>query len=282
MFHKSGFIITVLVLLAGCAEPQTELRPETLQVWYSSAKEDLDVVQVSPSGEIEGQIHIISSEKLDIKYTNDGSTWFRIIDVEEPVKGHYIVNFDADPVENSMSERMGILGITCAEKYFGRFVKIRQGYKEIFREGFDGSDEGVLALMPGQSYTTGFIDAGINKTFYDYVCFNAYAQCGTGVQKLSFTLNLEILGGAVEDDTWSEESSFEIDRGSSFDSRTFKYVLISNKGEKLSGDTRFRFTFSDDTNQDVKILIDNLTVCSVSAEEKIYNPDYIDEDEEDQ
>lgn len=279
-YCRLGFLITALALSVGCARPQTELRPETLQVWHSSTKEDLNVVQISPSGEAEGRIHIISSEELDIKYTNDGSEWFRISEIEEPVRGHYIVNFDADPVDNSMSERTGILGITCSEKYFGRFVTIRQGYKEIFRDDFDKTREGFLALEPGQSYTTGFIDAGINKTFYDYVCFNAYVQCGAGVQKLSFTLDLEILGGAVEDDTWSEDAAFEIDRGSSFDSRTFKYVLISNKGEKISGDTRFRFSFSEDTGSDVRLLIDNLTVCSVDAEETTDNPDDIEDDED--
>lgn len=266
------------LVCVSCSDKDSQLRSETLQVYTSDSSADLSEVLVAPGGEPDGVIHVLSSETLDFNYESQEDGWLSLEPAKEEEPGHYVIRYSAIPASNSLEERYGVLSITCAEKYLGRFVKLRQGYKLLYKDTFDNLADSCVTLNAGSSvYSTGYIDSDINKTYSDYVTFNAYAVRKSG-QSLSFPLRFTVLGGGVMDSTWATDEIVDVGIGTAPGKDNFHYLLISNKGKRMSGDTRFVFSYEEQDNVD--ICIDNLTVCAVSEDDTAYDPDQDPEEED--
>ena len=253
------------------------LRKETLRVYSQNSSEDINLLQIPPEGEPDGILYIETSEELSIRFEPSETEWLNASSISQTAQGKWEVHYSADRLSTSFKERYAVLTIVAPDKYFGRFVKMRQGYEVIWEENFSSIMGGEYVLNQDRpSYNTGYIDAGINKTYNIYLTFNAYAVRTEG-QAFSFPLRLDILGGAVVDATWSESDSFEVPLGTESTEDNFFYVLINNKGQRISGNTRFEFTFPE---SGAEIHLDNVSVCVVGEDDRAYNPDEDPEEDE--
>ena len=277
-FYLLLFLSVPLPAFMSCSGSADDaLRKETLRVYSQNSSEDINLLQIPPEGEPDGILYIETSEELSIRFEPSETEWLNASSISQTAQGKWEVHYSADRLSTSFKERYAVLTIVAPDKYFGRFVKMRQGYEVIWEENFSSIMGGEYVLNQDRpSYNTGYIDAGINKTYNIYLTFNAYAVRTEG-QAFSFPLRLDILGGAVVDATWSESDSFEVPLGTESTEDNFFYVLINNKGQRISGNTRFEFTFPE---SGAEIHLDNVSVCVVGEDDRAYNPDEDPEEDE--
>lgn len=269
--------IMLLPFLQSCSKQKNESLPrkEQIKVYTVSPSSDIEILQVGLGGTAEGQIHVQSDLPVEVK--GQVGNWFKLVSVDDLGGGHTVINYTADPLKGTLEERIGTLNIVNQEHWFGRILRIRQGFTKIHEYDLSGLPDGHLTLTQDfNSYTLGFVDSGIHKCNTIYICFRAYAE---GTQATDVPVRLNILGGSVVDATWSDSEVLDIVKGSYFAPENLYYVMVSNKGKRLSTNTNFNLELQDPT-PGVAVHINNVVVCRIDADEIPDNPDQDPEEEE--
>lgn len=281
-------IVLACAAVASCKiqrSVDTPLRSEKISVYTSENPGVLlNNVQVPFTGVEAGEIHILSDKPLDMNYVVDPTLpeqeqkWFTIRNVEQIAPGHTVVTYDATSIieDNSLSRRSGLLSLTNAPAYLGKFLTIRQGYTVTYDAGFDAAALGSLSLSGNMVYTTPALN-NINLHYYDYISFNAYAQVPTGMDPVgqTFTIDVSIQGAPYFDATGQKSIRLNVPVSSNDAPENLHYLLITNHGERIGAGVKLSFTTNNPTG--VIVHFNNLRIYKVSEAEL---EDLVDDDEE--
>jgi len=257
-------------ILCSCNKNDVNLRPvrsEFIKVYEVSEKKTVDDnIQIPFEGVQDGKIHVLSNVELQWHYlVNQAGTdtdWFRIKSVEEVEPGHTVVTYDAESIlsHNSLVRRSGNLSFTCSSQSLGKFLYIRQGYDRKFIEEFSDEPGECLTITGNQVYTTEEYPS-FNTDFYDYISFNAWAETDNEFLSRNITLDVTVSGGKFYE-TGFTTYRVNVPLASGPDESNLRYLLLVGEGERMSANTKFSFSTSNDDQ--VYVHIDNFAAYKVS------------------
>lgn len=270
--HTITVITALAALAAACSDNDAPLRKEYIKVYTSSPDTLLDDIQIPFEGVSGGEIHILTNDDVTMRYMvnpalpAESRDWFTITSMETVAEGHVVIRYDAASIlgYNTLARRAGTLSVTDAQKWFGKFVGIRQGYVQVYEDNFDDRSGGDVSLTGLMTYSTSAIGA-VNTNYYDYVSFNAFAESSSDVTGQNLTLDVSVSGGAVFDAIGRSSIRLNVPLADSASADNFRYVLLSNGGERMSASTSLTFSCSNPSGETVHI--DNLAVYKVSEAE---------------
>jgi len=271
-------LILLVAFLAGapisCSKKDKEAPPsrsEFIKVYETSEDKAVDNIQVPFEGVKDGKIHILSNVPLQWKYMIDQSEpdqeWLKIKSVQETDPGHFVVSYDAASLLplNSLERRGGRLSFSCPEQYLGKFIPIRQGYSQQFIEDFSNHTDGFLTLTGKQTFTTREYPE-LNKDYFDYISFNAWAETDNEFRSKNITLDVSVSGGQFYD-TRLTTYRVNIPIGTGADQSNLKFFLLMGNGERMSAKTHFTFSVANDDR--VFVHVDNFAAYVVTEAEMI-------------
>lgn len=283
-------LASVPFILCSCKDKEKTdaLRSEYINVYETSAEKTVDAIQVPFDGVEDGKIHVLSDVDLQYEYkisqSADNPDWLVIKDVKEVEPGHYVVTYDAESLLplNSLERREGRLSFFCPSASLGKFIPIRQGYQLRFIEEFSDTDEFPdknLTISGKQTYTTGEYPV-LNKDFFDYISFNVWAEVDNEFLSKNITLDITISGGLFYD-TGFTTHRVNVPVGTAADRSNLRYLLLIGDGARMSAETKFTFSASNDNG--VTIHIDNFAAYVVTESELgiILEDDYFEDDGDD-
>lgn len=268
----SAFLVMLTVAIAASSCEQKGrvdiLRDDFISVYEQNPQKTVDNIQVPFDGVTDAKINVLSNLPLDWVYrvNNDQEdpAWLQIKEVKDLGDGHMEITYDAASILelNTLERRQGYLSFSSEYAFMGKFLTIRQGYVLQYEEDF-GSLGGTLSLSGKQTYTTEEL-AIINRDYYDYVSFNAYAEVNTEFLDNNITLDVTIHGGKFDgiDRTTYRVS---IPLGDKPEKENLHFMLLSNGGELMSSKTTL--TFSVENDEGVTVHVDNLHLYKVSEAE---------------
>ena len=263
--------LTAVGLISCTDEPVVEvLRDEYIVAYETSPDIAISEIQVPFEGASDAQIHVLSNLELDWRYQVDQTmadpAWLTIKSVEEIEKGHYLVTYDAKSLldRNTISRRESVLSFSNAEAFMGKFITFRQGYTEEYSESFDSVGDGYVSLTGKQTYTTETLHI-INKDYYNYVTFNAYAQRENEFSLENVTLKVTVSGGPIFRDINRTEYIVNVPVGTEPNAGNMNFLLMWNKGNVMGSKTTL--TFSVENEEGAVVFIDNLHIYKVSEAE---------------
>ncbi len=277
--------LAALALLISCKKSDDRpVRGDFIKVYETSADKTLDNIIVPFEGAQDAQIHVLSNVELQWKYlvdqTDTGTDWFTIKSVEETEPGHIVVTYDAESILdlNSLDRREGKLSFSCPEASFGKFLSVRQGYKQQFREEFSGEPDGHVTITGDDVFTTQEYSV-LAQDYYDYISFNVWAETDNEFLSKNITLDVTISGGQFFD---ISRTTYRINVpiGTEASVANLRYLLIKGNGQRMSHKTKFTFSTANDI--DVFVHIDNLAAYQVTAAdlgELFEDEDFIEEEE---
>lgn len=273
-----------LIVASSCAQkPRVEiLRDDFISVYEQNPERTVDNIQVPFDGAEDAKINVVSNRPLEWVYRvgNDQQdpAWFQIKEVKDMGDGHMEITYDAASILelNTLERRQGYLSFSNADAYLGKFLAIRQGYTLQYEEDF-GSLGGTLSLTGKQTYKTEELSI-INRDYYDYVSFNAYAEVNTEFLDHNITLDVTITGGKFESiDRTTYRLSIPV--GDKPQKENLHFMLLSNGGQLMSSKTTLTFSVAND--EGVTVHIDNLHLYKVSeAELHDFSDEEFDDSEE--
>lgn len=286
---KKSFIllgVTLSAVLCACnknGEPERPVRSEYIKVYESSPDKLVDDIQVPFEGAQDAQIHILSNVSLQWKYfVSQGAAypdWFKITRVEEAAPGHIVVTYDAESILplNSLESREGRLSFSCPAESLGKFLSVRQGFKRQFLDEFPDEPDQRVTITGKETFTTREYPE-VNKDYFDYISFNAWAETSNEFRSKNITLDITISGGLFFD-TGLTTFRVNVPLADAADKSNFHYLLVMGDGMRMSPNTRFTFSAANDDL--VYVHIDNLAAYQVSeADLGLYIDEDFDEDEE--
>ena len=251
------------------------LRDEFITV-YDEAKPDvsLDDVRIPFKGVTDGKLHVLTN--VDLKMTCSEQGWFVIKDVREVDEGHKVITYDAASMidENSLDSRSGNLSFSCPELYFGKFMKVSQGFDQVWEETFSDTDTGCLRLAGSFQWTTPELSQ-IASHYYDYVSFNAWAEASGDITGRNITMDVSISGGAVFSEINRTTYRINVPLGNGPEGSNLRWLMISSGGKIMNSQTTL--TFSVHNPSGVTVSMSNLRVYKVT--ESDYE-DYWEDEEE--
>ena len=273
-----------LIAASSCAQkPRVEiLRDDFISVYEQNPERTVDNIQVPFDGAEDAKINVVSNRPLEWVYRvgNDQQdpAWFQIKEVKDMGDGHMEITYDAASILelNTLERRQGYLSFSNQDAYLGKFLAIRQGYTLQYEEDF-GSLGGTLSLTGKQTYKTEELSI-INRDYYDYVSFNAYAEVNTEFLDHNITLDVTITGGKFESiDRTTYRLSIPV--GDKPQKENLHFMLLSNGGQLMSSKTTLTFSVAND--EGVTVHIDNLHLYKVSeAELHDFSDEEFDDSEE--
>lgn len=253
------------------------LRSEYITVYDESRPNVLlSDVQLPFKGIKDGKLHVLTNADIDMRYTDDGSGWFSIKNIQEVEPGHRVITYDAVSLidGNSLAQRTGYLSFTAPELYLGKFMKVRQGYDQAWEEDFSSFPAGCVSLSGSDEWSTPEI-AVVATHYYDYVSFNAWAEASGDMAGRNLTLDVSVAGGAVFEDINRTTFRINVPLGKGPESSNLRWLLLSNGGGRMSSATSLKFSVHNPSG--VSVCVGNLRVYKVS-EAEIEN--FWDDDEE--
>lgn len=263
-----------LAAVISCGKKEKETPPtrsEFITVYETSEAKAVDNIQVPFEGAQDGKIHVKSNVPLQWKYLIDlnepDQEWFSIKSVEEVEPGHFVVTYDAASLLplNSLERRDGNLSFSSPEAFLGKYLPIRQGYSRRFFEDFSDLNDGTVTLTGKQTFTTDEYPE-LNKDFFDYISFNAWAETDNEFRSKNITLDVTVSGGIFYD-TRLTTFRVNIPIGTGADKSNLKYFLLMGNGERMSSKTHFIFSVANDDR--VYVHIDNFAAYVVTEAEMI-------------
>lgn len=250
----------------------------------------LDEVQVPFEGVKDAELHVVSNLDLGWRYLVDQSqpdpNWLTIKSIEEIETNHWLVKYDAKSIldENTLSRRVSKLSFYNPEAYLGKYITFRQGYTMEYSDSFDVTDgeeviPGNIELSGKYTYTTEKLSI-INKDYYNYVSFNAYAVEYDEYSRDNITLNVTVNNGPSFKDINRKTYVVDVPVGTQPKAENFHYVLMWNKGEIMGPETTLTFSLND--QEGVKVVLDNLQIFKVSEAElnDLADEEYSEDEEE--
>ena len=275
MKRLTDFLMLSLIVMVGLAscekKPRGEtLRPEYISVYEKSPDMTVDEIQVPFSGAQDAEIHVVSDLDLQWRYLADPAMedpqWLTVKTVEEVEKGHWIVKYDAKSIleNNSLGRRTGKLSFSNAEAFMGKFINIRQGYVEEYADDFADRDIGALVLSGKEVFTTDTLKI-VNKDYYNYVSFNAYAYRSDNESMENVKLNVTVEGGPSFKEIDRETYTVSVPLGFAPAASNLRYMLMWNDGKVMG--SKVRLKFSVDNPDGTEVMIDNLHIYKVSEAE---------------
>lgn len=275
-------------VLCSCkksSDGDSATRSEFIKVYETSADNTVDNIQVPFDGVEDGKIHVLSNVPLDWKYlvnqSESDTGWLVIKSVEEIEPGHTVVTYDASSILelNSLERRSGRLSFSCPSASLGKFLTVRQGYDRRFLEQFDDEPDGNLVITGKQTYTTDE-HPELNKDYFDYISFNAWAVSENEFMSKNITLDITISGGHFYD-TGLTTYRVNVPLGTAAEKGNLKYLLVLGDGVRMSPKTKF--TFSTANDDQVYVHIDNFAGYQVSEAEwgVLIEDDYFEDDSDD-
>jgi hypothetical protein len=286
---KKTFIllwVTLSAVLCACSKndgPSRPVRSEYVKVYETSPDKLVDGIQVPFAGAQDAQIHILSNVPLQWKYMVSQNAaypdWFKITRVEEVEAGHIVVTYDAESILtlNNLLIREGKLSFSNPGESLGKFLSVRQGYKRQFLDEFSDEPDQMVTLTGKQTYTTKDYSE-VNRDYFDYISFNAWAETTNEFRSKNITLDITISGGLFFD-TGLTTFRVNVPLADAADKSNFKYLLVMGEGARMSPNTHFTFSVANDDL--VFVHIDNLAAYQVTeADLGLYIDIDFDEDEE--
>lgn len=258
--------------LISCAEkPEGEtLRPEYISVYEIDPSKTVSDIQIPFEGVNGAQLNVVSNLELDWRYQVDQTmvdpNWLTIKSVEEISQGHYLVTYDAKSLldRNTISRRESTLSFSNEKSFMGKFVTFRQGYTEEYAQDFSSLTEGYVELTGKQTYTTETLHV-INKDYYNYVTFNAYAYKADEFSYKNVTLTVTVDGGPIFKDINRKVYTVNVPKGTEPKASNMNFLLMWNKGDVMGSKTTL--TFSVNNEEGDVVYIDNLHIYKVSEAE---------------
>ena len=251
------------------------LRDEFITV-YDEAKPDvaLDEIRIPFKGVEGGKLHVLTNVELKMTCSEQG--WFVIKDVREVDGGHKVITYDAASMidENSLHSRTGNLSFSCPELYFGKFMKVSQGFDQVWEETFSDTDTGCLKLGGSFQWTTPELSQ-IASHYYDYVSFNAWAEAAGDITGRNITMDVSISGGAVFSEINRTTYRINVPLGNGPEGSNLRWLMISSGGKVMNAQTTL--TFSVHNPSGVTVSMSNLRVYKVT--ESDYEDFWEDEEE---
>ncbi len=294
--NKKAFILLwafLAVMTWSCGKEEQSAPPtrsEYIKVYETSENKTVDDIQVPFDGVQNGQIHILSNVDLNWKYMVDQTLdparwdpeWFQIKRVEEAEPGHLVITYDAKSilVLNSLERREGKLSLSCPEASLGKFLSVRQGYQRQFLETFDAETDGHVTLSGSQTFTTQEYPV-LNRDYFDYISFNAWAETTNEFRSKNITLDITVSGGLFYE-TGLTTHRVNVPIATQAEKDNLKYLLLVGNGQRMSNKTHFIFSVAND--ELVYVHIDNFAAYKVTEAELGYlfqDEDFEDEDEPD-
>lgn len=213
---------------------------------------------------------------VDLKMSYNEPGWFVIKDVKEVDNGHKVITYDAMSMidDNSLDYRSGNLSFSCPEVYFGKFMKVSQGYDQVWEETFSDSGPGCLRLEGNLKWTTPEL-AEIASHYYDYVSFNAWAESEVDVTGRNITLDVTVSGGAVFSEINRTTYRINVPLGTGPEGDNLRWLMLSSGGSIMNAQTTL--TFSVHNPSGVVVNVSNVRVYKVT--ESDYE-DFWEDDEE--
>ena len=288
MKKKTFILLWVTLSAVFCAcnkngEPERPVRSEYIKVYETSPDKLVDDIQVPFAGAQDAQIHILSNVSLQWKYLmSQGAAypdWFKITRVEEVEPGHIVVTYDAESILtlNSLVSREGKLSFSNPSQALGKFLSVRQGYKRQFIDEFPDEPGQMVTLTGKQTFTTRDYSE-LNRDYFDYISFNAWAETTNEFRSKNITLDITISGGLFFD-TGLTTFRVNVPLADAADKSNFRYLLVMGEGARMSPNTHFTFSVANDDL--VYVHIDNLAAYQVTeADLGLYIDIDFDEDEE--
>lgn len=269
----SAFLVMLAVAaVSSCSQkPRVEmLRDDFISIYEQNPNKNIENIQVPFEGTTDAKINVLSNLPLEWVYrvspNQEDPQWLQIKEVKTLGNGRMEITYDAASILelNTLERRQGYLSFSSPGAYMGKFLTIRQGYVLQWEEDF-GSIGGVLSLSGKQTYTT---EAGgmaiINRDYYDYVSFNAYAETSTEFLDNNITLDVTVSGGRFED-IGRTTYRVSVPLGDKAQRENMHFMLLSNGGNLMSATTTL--TFSVENDEGVTVHVDNLKVYKVSEAE---------------
>lgn len=275
MKRLTDFLVCSLIVLIGlCAcetKPEAEiLRPEYISVYDQSPDLLVDEIQVPFKGAKDAEIHVLSNVDLQWRFLVDQYSedpqWLTIKTVEEVEKGHWVVKYDAESVldKNTLGRRTAKLSFSNPEMFFGKFINIRQGYVREYPVEAEGASGDSFKLTGNETYVTDTLTV-VNKDYYNYVSFNAYAYRENNETHDNVTLNVTVEGGPIFKDIDRTTYTVSVPLGFAPSANNLHYMLLWNEGEVMG--SKVRFKFSVDNPEGTTVTVDNLHIYKVSEAE---------------
>lgn len=274
MKKKVLLLLSAALAVAVCScntddGPKRPVRSEYIKVYETSPEKAVDAIQVPFEGVQDGKIHVLANVPVQWKYfvdqTDTGTDWFKIKAVEEVEPGHILVTYDAESILalNSLDRRSGRLSFSCPEQSLGKFLPVKQGYSRHFMEDFSGEPDKTLVITGKKSYTTEEYPV-LNADFCDYISFNAWAETTNEFLSKNITLDITVSGGKFYA-TGLTTYRVNVPIGTGADKNNIRYLLLVGNGERMSAQTKFTFSTSNDDL--VYVHIDNFAAYKVTEAE---------------
>lgn len=270
-------LLLMPLALVSCEPKETEEKPlrEEFITVYDETKPNvtLDEVRIPIKGVQDGKLHVLTNVDLNMSYNEPG--WFVIKDVQEVDSGHKVITYDASSMigDNSLDLRSGNLSFSCPEKYFGKFMKISQGYDQVWEETFSDGN-GTLRLAGNLKWTTPELSA-IASHYYDYLSFNAWAEATGDITGRNITLDVTVSGGAVFSEINRTTYRINVPLGDGPDGNNLRWLMLSSGGKIMNAQTTL--TFSVHNPSGVTVSVTNVRVYKVT--ESDYEDFWEDEEE---
>lgn len=270
--NKNSLLIlctSMAAVLCACNKNDVNLRPvrsEYIKVYEVSESKTVDDIQIPFAGVQDGKIHVLSNVDLQWKYfmdqRNTDTDWFRIKSVEEVEPGHTVLTYDAASLLplNSLDRRSGRLSFSCPEQSLGKFMSVRQGFDIKFMEDFSDEPDGHVTITGNKTYRTEEYPS-FNTDYFDYISFNVWAETDNEFRNKNITLDVTVSGGKFyATGLTTYRVNVPIGTGPSGDN--LKYLLLVGDGIRMSPNTKFTFSVSNDDQ--VYVHIDNFAAYAVS------------------
>jgi len=257
------------LILSACKENDQvgeTLRSEYIKVYETSESKTVDDIQIPFEGVTDGKIHILSNVDLEWKHffnpADTDTEWFTVKSVEEIEPGHTVVTYDAASILdlNALNRRTCRLSLSNPSIGLGKFLTIRQGYNRKFIEDFSDEEGQVVMLTGKETYTTEE-HPELNSDFFDYISFNAWAVSENEFMSKNITLDISVSGGQFHA-TGLTTYRVNVPLGSGADKSNLQFLLLMGEGKRMSADTKFTFSTSNDDQ--VYVYLDNFAAYTVS------------------